>query len=273
MNWSDCKQIGYESLKPIYGEIEASSILRILHEDLFDKSNSLHMQDLAVFNTSLSRLLENEPVQYVTGTAYFMGFKLRINNSVLIPRFETEEVAAMAIKKIGLGKCRVLDIGTGSGCISLAIKKYCPNAEVWAMDKSTQALLVAQENAQKLNLNLNFIQGDFLVQADWANLPHNLDLIVSNPPYVADDEWDKMDISTLKYEPNIALFAGKDPLLFYKKMAEFGKMGLSLSGKIIAEINEFQSIQTRMIFDSMDYHGVEILKDMNGKDRIVYCWR
>ena len=273
MNWSDLKKMGYERLNPIYGETESVSILRILHEDLFDKSASLNSLDLSVFNNSIRRLIKYEPVQYITGKAYFMGLKIKVNNSVLIPRFETEEVAELAIKKIGSGKCRVLDIGTGSGCIALAIKKYCPNADVWALDKSKPALLLAQENAQKLNLKLNFIQADFLDQAGWSQLPHNLDLIVSNPPYVAEDELDKMDINTLQYEPHMALFAGKDPLLFYRKMAEFGKIALVLSGKIIAEINEFHSTQTRMIFDSTDYHDVQLIKDMNGKDRILYCWR
>lgn len=271
MHWPELKKSGYEQLFPIYGEIESNSMLRILFEDLLDKSTVLNREQCGLFHDAITRLLQFEPIQYITGHSHFMGLNMCVNKAVLIPRFETEELVALTIKKIGSQKLKVLDIGTGSGCIALAIKKYCPNAEVWGTDISEQALYIAEKNAGSLDLNVNFIHSDFLNRSGWNVLPNEIDILVSNPPYIGQDEKSKMDTSTLLFEPATALFAGKDPLQFYKKIVEFSKLTLHPMGKILVEINEFKSLQTLQIFETLEYKCLEVIKDIHGKDRIIYC--
>lgn len=271
MDWKELKEIAIRKLLPKFGDIESKSICRLLHEDLFNKKTDLSETEIQLLNESIERLWQDEPVQYITGISYFMELKLCINRSVLIPRPETEELADIARKYIKFYPMKVLDIGTGSGCIALAIKKYCMQSEVMAIDISEEALTVAKSNSSQLGLELELKQVDFLDQSSWKQLPSNLDMIVSNPPYVSKDEMSQMSPGTVKFEPSTSLFALDDPFIFYKKIALFGRSHVSDRGRILVEINEFRAFETKSIFLEAGYKNVKLIHDLQGKSRFIFC--
>ena len=252
----------------------------------------------------LHELLQHKPVQYVLGEAWFCNMKLTVNKQVLIPRPETEELVQLASsngqvavgnnltvskeqevgnwkqevgrKKQEIGSRKqaeyiqfhILDIGTGSGCIAIALKKALPGTLVSALDISEGALAVAKENAITQNETITFLQVDFLDEAQWERLPM-FDMIVSNPPYIPFGEKEKLDKNVSVYEPHTALFVPDDtPLLFYQKIAAFGKKHLNENGKIFVEIHEDHAKETASLF-SQSYPEVIIKKDIFGKERIV----
>ena len=260
-----------QQLSAIYGEREAGSILRILLEDgpaVFQKCDA----DLLEDNTIWIRLLNHEPLQYVLGFADFYGMKFRVNAQVLIPRPETEELVYKILEqqKSKKDEITIVDIGTGSGCIALTLKKKLNNAAVWAIDKSKESIKIAAENANLLDSGVvHFLQMDFLNTENWQLFP-SFDMIVSNPPYIPISEKNKMDKSVLEYEPAAALFVPNDkPLLFYEALCDFALLKGKPGCQFWAEINEFQGSETRRLFEQKGLQNVYVENDMSGKPRII----
>lgn len=222
-------------------------------------------------NNALSALLQHKPLQYVLGEAWFYNMKLKVNEHVLIPRPETEELVQLVLTHVTTNQIAaptILDIGTGSGCIAIAIKKNTPVAIVTAIDVSGDALLVAKENAINQDTTMLFFQTDFLNEAQWTALP-TFDIIISNPPYIPINEKEKLDINVTAFEPHQALFVPDNaPLLFYEKIAVFGKTHLNPAGKIFMEIHEDYAKETADLFSPF-YSKVAIKKDIFGKERMV----
>lgn len=266
-------------LQQIYSLGEATSITNWV----FEKMVSLKRSDIIkspgkiitpvaheLIENTLQQLLQHKPVQYVLGEAWFYHIKVKVNEHVLIPRPETEELVDQLIKdrKSKLTDPAILDIGTGSGCIPIAIKKNLPASILTAIDISEKALAVAIENAVLHNTHINFKLIDFLDERHWYTLPM-FDIIISNPPYIPANEKEKLSKNVTLYEPHIALFVpNKTPLIFYEKIAAFGLTNLRPSGKIYLETHEEHANEVAALFRK-DYQTVMIKKDMYGKERMI----
>ena len=220
---------------------------------------------------ALAALILHKPIQYVTGEAWFYNLKLQVNEHVLIPRPETEELVKLLIDgviKRSIPSPAVLDIGTGSGCIAIAIKKNLLAAAVTAIDVSKEALYVAAINAATLETEIKFLKVDFLQESEWTNL-QKFDMIISNPPYIPIKEKANLDKNVTDYEPHQALFVpDKTPLLFYEKIAAFGIKHLNPNGQIFMETHEELANETAELFKE-NYKTVAIIKDIFGKERMV----
>ena len=220
---------------------------------------------------ALAALMLHKPIQYVTGEAWFYNLKLHVNEHVLIPRPETEELVKLLIDgvtKRSVPLPTVLDIGTGSGCIAIAIKKNLSAADVTALDVSKQALYIAAINAATHETEIKFLKVDFLEESEWINL-QKFDMIISNPPYIPIKEKEKLDKNVTAYEPHQALFVpDKTPLLFYEKIATFGIKHLNINGQIFMETHEDLAKETSELFKE-NYKSVVIIKDIFGKERMV----
>lgn len=220
---------------------------------------------------SLSILMElktGKPLQYILGYTEFYGLRFVVNPAVLIPRPETEELVEWILNSVGTEKPSILDIGTGSGCIPISLKKNLPNAHISAIDISPEAIQTAKINAQ-----LNEVQIDF-IEADILNYPQrttqNLQLIVSNPPYVTPADKAQMHLNVVDYEPHTALFVSQDdPLLFYKAIADFVVANLAPNGMLFLEINESYGQETIDLLNSKGFKNIELKKDMSGRDRMI----
>jgi release factor glutamine methyltransferase len=269
-----------EQLYTVYEKGEAESIADIVFEELLlMKRHHIHIlnkdlgeAEISQFNMILSRLLTHEPVQYVLGVADFYGLRFRVNRSVLIPRRETEELVDLVVKEVrisGVKALSVLDIGTGSGCIPVSLKKNLPFATVSAMDVSQDALDIAKENAFLNKTDVTFIHDSILKPLSFT--PETVfDIIISNPPYIALSEKSSMHKNVLEYEPHLALFVENDnPLLFYKAIAGFAKKQLTSNGKVYVEINEAYGPEVLHLFTQSGFKDVLLIKDMQDKDRIV----
>jgi release factor glutamine methyltransferase len=247
------------------------SIAGIKRADLVkNPSQQLNNKIIEQLNNSFSQLLQYKPVQYVLGEAWFYHLKLKVNEDVLIPRPETEELVELVIanRRSQITDPAILDIGTGSGCIAIAIKKNLPAAIVSAIDVSENALNIGKENAARCNARINFIQLDFLDETKWDKLSM-FHIIISNPPYIPVNEKRKLARHVLDYEPHIALFVpDKDPLVFYEKIASFGRSHLHSNGRIYLETHEDHAKEVKVLFNK-DYAYAEIKKDLFGKERIV----
>lgn len=260
-------------LTPQYGSGEARSIARIVFEDAFGLRNGpYHLADQTAeqqFIAIRQRLLSGEPVQYVLGEADFFGYKFKVSPDVLIPRQETEELTAWAIELIKNSPARVLDIGTGSGCIAITIAQKCQGAAVFAIDKSESALYIARENAENLGVSINFSQQDILIENTWAGFPA-FDFILSNPPYIPRQEAELMSRHVLLHEPHLALFVDNgDPLLFYRTIARFARLKLNPGGQLMFECNEFNAAQVTDLLMEEGFSEVELRKDLSGADRMA----
>lgn len=219
---------------------------------------------------TLNELLLHKPVQYVLGEAWFYHLKLKVNEHVLIPRPETEELVDQLIKdrKSKLTDPAILDIGTGSGCIPIAIKKNLPASVVTAIDISKDALELASHNAALHNAHITFKEIDFLDESTWSKLPA-FDIIISNPPYIPLNGKEKLEKHVVDFEPHLALFVpDNSPLLFYEKIAAFSKDHLLPNGKIYLETHEDLAHETANLFRK-NHQTVMIKKDMYGRDRMV----
>ena len=219
------------------------------------------------------RLLEQEPIQYVLGQANFCGRTFMVNEHVLIPRPETEELCRWINSQDASPRVRLLDIGTGSGCIAITLAAMYPKAEVTAWDISPEALEVARENAKRTHVNVSFEQIDIL------HLPSNLlhqtyDLIVSNPPYICNKERACMEANVLEHEPHTALFVpDDDPLLFYHAIAQYGQTALEPEGWLYFEINPLYAQPLSDMLHMMSYHDIELKLDQYGKQRMIRAKR
>ena len=264
-------------LAEIFPQREAEQLMRILLEDLFgiDWNRQLMNPDLRIdehqhyqLGKAVKRLLLGEPVQYVTGMARFNDLLLKVSPAVLIPRPETEEL----VQKIGTSlpkekTIRIWDIGTGSGCIAIALAKRFPDAEVIAFDVSEEALQIAKENAESNGAKVTFVQDDVLnPTSDYFNQP--VDLVVSNPPYVCDSERAAMETNVLDWEPEKALFVpDDDPLRFYRQILALAKKQLNSGGQVWFEINERMGEEMLSLCHEIGFSNAEVLEDFAGKLR------
>lgn len=221
------------------------------------------------FRHALKQLEQHRPLQYVLGEAEFYGLPFYVDERVLIPRPETEELVQWIVDDCGQQPLRMLDIGTGSGCIAISLAKSIPVATLTAIDLSDKALEVAKKNAIRNQASVNFIQADILqLPATLSNL--RFDVIVSNPPYVRESERTLMQANVLDYEPPLALFVpDSNPLLFYKAIITFAAYHLSNGGSLYLEINEALGKETQLLFGPVKWQSVQLRKDMSGRDRML----
>jgi release factor glutamine methyltransferase len=274
----DIKSFFIKELALLYDKEEANAIFFHAIDFLFqiskndyilNKSKTISESELLKIHFVLKDLKKGIPLQYILGETQFMGLNLKVNSSVLIPRQETEELIDWIIqshKKNELNK--ILDIGTGSGCIALALKKYFKNAEVHAVDVSEDALKIAQENAFKNDLQIIFHQIDIF--SDGFKLPQNLDLLVSNPPYVKKSEANSMHPNVLNYEPHLALFVpDDDALIFYKRICELAKRYLREKAWLYFEINQNLAEEMNQLLTKYNFKNIELKKDISGNFRMI----
>lgn len=261
-----------KALGTICDQAEARAItLWILEEVLNVKGPKLSMERFMILTTHqeevldeyLRRLLKYEPVQYILGYAEFYGLRFKVSPAVLIPRPETEELVELIISETKTSSPNILDIGTGSGCIPISLKKNFPDASVTSLDISKDAIEIARENAAANGTEVSFIQMDILNKIPTTRY----DIIVSNPPYIGHDEKEKMNDNVLIYEPHLALFSD-DPLLFYKRIAEISQEILNPDGRIYLEVSEYRAKDVVEIFTARAWRA-EVKKDMSGKERMV----
>jgi release factor glutamine methyltransferase len=277
MHLNEIKQALKNQLAGQYESVELGPILSILIEHItgwdqmhqvLNKDNSISNEQQLAFETAAAELLVGRPIQYITGHTWFMGEPYIVNEQVLIPRPETEELVEWVIEYAAIkGKAlRILDIGTGSGCIAIALKKAIPEATLAAIDISTSALKIAKTNAAALKADIEFITLDIL---NTAFLPDQYDVIISNPPYIPMQEMKNMDLQVTDHEPNIALFVpDEDPLIFYKAIARLAKLHLGANGQLFFEIHYDQGDTLIALLDEMHFHA-ELRTDLFGKDRMI----
>lgn len=253
---------------------ECENISAIYFEDRFgikSKNIDLNPKQFELFLKDLELFKKNYPVQYITEKAWFYKSLFKIDSSVLIPRPETEELTDITIQKIKLSNAKkILDIGSGSGCIALSIAKEIPGTSCTALEISNDAINIITKNIENLNIeNVEIVCGDFLDENIWTNLDC-YDVIVSNPPYIPTSEKYAMSESTVLYEPEIALFPEHDDeLIFYKKILKFAQSGhLQENGMILCEINEFATAKIHSWLQALNIN-YKLIKDMQGKDRIL----
>ncbi|WP_425390072.1 peptide chain release factor N(5)-glutamine methyltransferase [Ekhidna sp.] len=269
------KQIWQETVKQlekVYDRREAENISYLLLEDAFGLSKTaiLFEEEKEIDSDQLSgyiqRLLLYEPIQYVIGIADFFGRKFHIAPGALIPRPETEELVSLIIKENKVQNPKILDVGVGSGCIAITLALEL-NASVFGTDVSKEAIAIAEKNARELNANVRFYHSNILTE----NLPESeLDILVSNPPYIPQMEFDKMAKNVTDFEPELALFVpDDDPLIFYKRIAEEGLNTLKKGGKLYFEIHEDFGEEVKAYLQNAGYSNVVIHQDMQGKERMV----
>jgi release factor glutamine methyltransferase len=228
----------------------------------------------------LSRLKTGEPVQYILGHTEFYGLPFKVNPSVLIPRPETEELVEWTLSSwqssVGSGQQphRILDVGTGSGCIAISLKKNIPGAQVSAIDISPEALQTAKENAELNKVTINFIQADILNRKSAIEHP-KFEIIISNPPYVTLHDKIQMHTNVTDFEPHTALFVPEnDPLIFYEAIANFAVTHLQKNGLLFLEINESYGEQIIELLNNKSFKNIELRNDMSGKARMIKAaWR
>lgn len=265
-------------LYDIYEDREAQSIADWVMEHItewkkidriLNKGVPLSQRQQQELKDITGQLLQHKPVHYILRQAWFRGLKLYVDENVLIPRPETEELVEWALEELSsLNGPKILDVGTGSGCIPVALKKKLPGAQVYACDVSEGALNVASRNAADHNADINLVQLDFLDKPSREALPR-FDCIISNPPYISEHEKSGIDKHVLEYEPHTALFVPNDnALLFYEHLADFGRTHLLPGGFMMMEIHYAKGEAVQKLFRSEGY-TTEIKKDMQGKDRMV----
>ena len=267
-----------ETLTPVYDSGEAESFFYLILEDQKNlKRIDLALQPEAVFsdeevalcNEILEKLKQYIPIQYIIGKTFFFGLEFEVNPNVLIPRPETEELVDWILKNNPQNTAlKILDIGTGSGCIAISLAKNLPNATVSAMDVSEEALATAQINAKNNNVSVEFLLQNILETDD---LQQQFDLIVSNPPYVRNLEKEEIKQNVLDHEPHLALFVDDhDALIFYTKITELAKKNLSQNGQLYFEINQYLGKEMMDLLESKGFQQMELRQDIYGNNRMVF---
>lgn len=249
------------------------NILKCKKTDIYIKMINNYLLDdnhIKYLNSVILDLKKNKPIQYIIKKTYFMNMEYYINNKVFIPRPETEELVNLIIKNSILkNKIYILDICTGSGCIPIFLKKYNCELEIYGIDSSKEALYIANKNAEKYKLNINFYKIDIL-KNDIPKYFPLFDIIISNPPYVRKSEIKKMSYNVYKYEPSNAIFVSdNNPLIFYKKIILLSKKKLKKNGFIYFEINQFLHKEVLNLIKKSGFKKIEIKKDINGYFRMV----
>lgn len=272
-----------EPLKSVYEKPEINSIkylsvseitqlskaqLKALPERELTNEQSEKIADI------IKQLQTGKPLQYILGHTEFYGLPFNVNPSVLIPRPETEELVEWIIQTVNNRKQNenILDIGTGSGCIPITLKKYLPNAKISAIDISEEALTTAKSNVELNNVDIQFIKADILTTTpkEIPILNTQYSILVSNPPYVTEQEKTGMHINVLNHEPHLALFVSdNDPLIFYRAIADFARQHLENNGLLFFEINENLGKQTVELLLDKEFKNIELRQDIRGKDRMI----
>jgi release factor glutamine methyltransferase len=282
MNIKNLKAHFFSELQTIQEDSEIESFFFILTEYIhnlkrIDVSLNPNLEvsetDLEKWNSIISELKTEKPIQYITGEAWFYGYRFEVNENTLIPRPETEELVEWIVEctklEAGNKKLNILDIGTGSGCIPISLKKEIPNATVSAIDVSEKALEMARKNAVDNEVEVNFVLQNIL---ETESLIKKYDIIVSNPPYVRNLEKQEIKKNVLDYEPHLALFVeDTDALLFYRKIAELALTGLTPNGKLFFEINQYLGKETVALLENLGFKNIELRKDFVGNDRMICC--
>jgi len=279
MTIHDARKKIINEISDIYDNSESTNIAQLVLEyvtelpgiDWIKKQENLNHTQQKSIEEIIVRLKQHEPVQYVLSECWFAGVKLYVDKNVLIPRPETEELVDWLVKdcKSEIKHFKILDVGTGSGCIAITIKKKLPDVEMWACDISDAALTVARMNADKFETAIDFVGLDFLNASERRQLP-NFDIIISNPPYVPQKDRDPMKKNVVDFEPHLALFvANENPLVFYDAIADFSKTHLHPAGRIYLEIHEELGEQVKKIFLNKNFRSVELKRDMQQKNRMV----
>ena len=263
-------------LEALYGPEEANAMMMMLLEHHFginrvkmalEPELRLSESEMLTVHFAVKDLLKNKPIQYVIGETEFCGMRFMVNENVLIPRPETEEMVEMIATS---PQYSILDIGTGSGCIAISLAKLIPNSDVMAVDVSEKALEVARKNAEANGVNVHFVLDDILKPTTTELIDNQFDIIVSNPPYVCESEKTEMRANVLDHEPSSALFVpDNDPLIFYRKILEFAQKALKPDGQIWFEINEKFGKETAELCREKGFNNTEIIKDFRGKERVV----
>lgn len=268
-------------LKFLYDASELQQIIFLLLEEELGysrddlrsgKEHDLDHISSENLNRFLSKLIAGEPLQYVLGYAWFYGMRFKVDKSVLIPRPETEELIAWLLSHNS--GCQtpyfVLDIGTGSGCIAVSLKKALPAADIVAIDVSGEALLLAKQNAEMNSAKVNFLRGDILSQEVQNSLTDKFDIIISNPPYVRKSEMNSMAAHVRDHEPHTALFVqDDDPLIFYRRIADLAKANLKEGGQLFFEVNAALGTDVMGLLLAKGFQNVELKKDISGNDRMI----
>lgn len=277
MTISEIKQQFINELSSIYPTEEIQSFFYLLTETHLNMSKvdialnhnySLNNLSLDYFENALIQLKKEKPIQYIIGKTEFFGLQFIVNENVLIPRPETEELVEWILNSVDKNKkIKILDIGTGSGCIAISLSKNLPNATVYALDVSIKAIEIAKANAETNNIGIEFIQQDILTS---ENLSENYDVIVSNPPYVRELEKQEIKPNVLENEPHLALFVeDEDPLIFYNKIANLAKNSLNENGLLFFEINQYLGNETLDLLKTTGFKNTELKKDLYKNDRMI----
>lgn len=270
------------ALSSLYDKEEAASFFYLVLEKLHQLKRvdlalqpELHFTDkeILVWNAILEKLQLEIPIQYILGTTHFYGLEFKVNENVLIPRPETEELVDWIVSNHknnhSTPQIKIVDIGTGSGCIAISLAKNIANAVVFALDVSEKALATAKMNADQNATTVTFIQEDILESKD---LKITFDIIVSNPPYVRNLEKAEIKKNVLENEPHLALFVDDtDALLFYRKIAELAQTNLAPNGTLYFEINQYLGKETVALLENMAFKNIELRKDIYGNDRMIRC--
>lgn len=265
-------------LEQLYDDDEVKALFSLSAEHVLglspsrlrmDKHVTVSFIDIQKLLSILNDLIIGKPIQHILGEAHFYGSVFKVNKNVLVPRPETEELVDWIISENNTPanqNFRVLDIGTGSGCIPISLKKHLPHFEIYTLDVSPEAISVAKENANEMDVKINFIEDDIL------NFKSDLkfDIIVSNPPYIRHLEKEEMHNNVLAHEPHLALFvSNEDPLIFYKAIADFALTNLNPGGQLYFEINEYLGKETVKMLEDKGLTDIKLRNDMQGKDRMI----
>jgi release factor glutamine methyltransferase len=283
LNLKELKIDFISSLKNLYPSEEVLSFFNLLAEKQLGLSRieialqpekEISEAEKLEFDKAISRLGNFEPIQYILGDTEFFGLPFLVDKNVLIPRPETEELVDWITGENQHKEAVILDIGTGSGCIAISLAKHLPNAKVYGLDISVEALLVAKQNTALNKVDVTFVNTDILIENVWKLSFEDVkfDTIVSNPPYVRILEKELMRPNVIKHEPTIALFVkDEDPLLFYRKIAQLSNIYLKPEGTLYFEINEYLSKEMEKMLMFEGFKDIEIRKDIFKKDRMIKC--
>jgi release factor glutamine methyltransferase len=281
----ELQQIFHKELDSIYGKEEVGSFFFLCTEHYLNLPRfqfvlqpefTITKTEYDVFFKTLEDLKHQKPIQYILGETEFYGLPFKVNENVLIPRPETEELVDWILKSCSkqskTSRLNILDIGTGSGCIAISLAKNLPDAKVYALDVSKEALEVAKHNAELNNVEITFIEANILNASsrylDFKNM--EFDVIISNPPYVRHLEKVEIQPNVLDNEPHLALFVeNENPLQFYKAITDFAVDNLKQKGELFFEINQYLGEETKQLLIDINFEDIELRKDLNGNDRML----
>lgn len=298
MKWGEAEIWLQQQLSAIENNGEAAAIANLVMERITggdrakrksNKHEKLTVQQLHHLTEVNQRLQKREPVQYILQEAWFYGLRFFVNNSVLIPRPETEELVDWIIKDVKAAgipvfekaatdadltrTLKILDVCSGSGCIALSLKKHLPLAEVWGCDISDAALNVSRRNASELDVRVDFQGTDILDPEQQKGLP-SVDIIVCNPPYIPVSGSPDLEANIVDHEPHEAIFVpDEDPFMFYRAIAAFGKDRLHSAGSIYCEMHDGKGRELKSLFEEQGYKNVEVRNDMQGKERMIRAYK